>query len=136
MRTKLAMLVVTALWSIGSAVPVIAHHAFGAEYDATKPITLSGVVTKIEWTNPHARFYMDAKDETGTVVNWNLELASPNSLTRNGWGRNTLKIGDRVTIKGYLAKSGAKMVNPVSVVMADGRALFSEAPSDAPAAAR
>lgn len=135
MRVKFAVLM-AGFGILCAAGPVIAHHAFGAEYDAAKPITLSGVVTKVEWTNPHARFYMDAKDETGTVVNWNLELASPNSLTRNGWGRNTLKIGDQVTIKGYLAKSGAKMVNPVSVVMADGRALFSEAPADAPAAAR
>ncbi len=101
-----------------------AHHAFSAEYDANKPITLTGVVTKIEWLNPHARFYVDVKDERGTLVNWNLELASPNVLVRNGWTRKTLNVGDQVTVEGSMAKDGSKMANARVVKLADGRRVF------------
>lgn len=107
-----------------SAVPAIAHHSFAAEYDIKKPLTVTGAVTKVEWTNPHARFYIDAKDESGTVTNWNFELASPNSLIRNGWTRKSLTLGDVVTVKGYQAKSGAKMANAASVTLPDGRSVF------------
>lgn len=107
-----------------SAVPVIAHHSFAAEYDIKKPLTVTGAVTKVEWTNPHARFYIDAKDESGTVTIWNFELASPNSLIRSGWTRKSLTVGEVVTVKGYAAKSGAKMANANSVTLADGRSIF------------
>lgn len=107
-----------------SAVPAIAHHSFAAEYDIKKPLTVTGAVTKVEWTNPHARFYIDAKDESGTVTNWNFELASPNSLIRNGWTRKSLTLGDVVTVKGYQAKSGAKMANAASVTLPNGRSVF------------
>src|SRR5580704_2757914 len=107
-----------------AALPVFAHHSFAAEYDATKPITLKGVVTKMEWMNPHARFYVDVKDESGTVTNWELELTSPNGLKRNGWGRNSLKPGDEVTVTGFLAKDGSKMGNARTVVLSDGRKVF------------
>ena len=116
-----------------SAAPLLAHHSFAAEYDASKPVTLKGAVTKIEWTNPHARFYVDVKDDKGTVTNWNLELASPNVLTRNGWTRNTLKIGDQVTIEGTMAKDGSSMANARSVVLADGRRIFAGSSQDAQA---
>jgi len=106
-------------------VPLVAHHSFAAEYDADKPVELKGVVTRVEWTNPHARFYLDVKDETGQVTNWNLELASPNVLVRSGWSRTSLRIGDDVTVSGAQAKDGAKMANARAVVLADGRRVFS-----------
>ena len=107
------------------AVPLVAHHSFAAEYDASKPVELKGVVTRVEWTNPHARFYLDVKDATGQVTNWNLELASPNVLVRSGWSRTSLRIGDDVTVSGAQAKDGAKMANARAVVLADGRKVFS-----------
>ena len=107
-----------------SAAPVVAHHAFSADYDENKVVTLKGAVTKIEWTNPHARFFVDAVGEDKTVTNWSLELASPNSLTREGWGRGTLNVGDIVTVTGYAAKSGKNMASTRSVTLADGKALF------------
>jgi hypothetical protein len=109
-----------------------AHHSFAAEYDAKKPITLKGTVTKVEWTNPHARFYIDVKDESGNVANWNLELASPNVLARNGWTRHSLSVGDQVTVEGAQAKDGSQMANARSVVLADGKKVFAGSATDAP----
>jgi hypothetical protein len=103
----------------------VAHHAFNSEYDENKVVTLKGTVTKIEWTNPHARFFIDVVNEDKTVTNWSFELASPNSLTRGGWGRHTLSVGDTITAKGFAAKSGKSMASTSSVTTADGRALFS-----------
>jgi len=123
MRAKLGVLAAVAGLLV-SAVPVPAHHSFAAEYDANKPITLSGTVTKIEWTNPHARFYIDVKDEKGALTNWNLELASPNGLVRNGWTRKSLNVGDEVTVQGSAAKDGSKMANARVVTLADGRQVF------------
>jgi len=101
-----------------------AHHSFAAQYDANKPVTLVGTVTKVEWTNPHARFYVDVKDDKGVVTSWNLELASPNVLRRNGWTRTSLNVGDEVTVEGSLAKNGSKMANARVVTLADGRKVF------------
>src|SRR6202790_2707507 len=107
-----------------AAVPILAHHSFSAEYDADKPVTLKGTVTKLEWTNPHARFYVDVKDASGKVTNWNFELASPNVLKRNGWTKNTLKEGDKVTVIGTAAKDGASLGHAQTVVGPDGKRLF------------
>jgi hypothetical protein len=104
-----------------AAVPVLAHHAFGLQYDPSKSTTLHGVVTKVEWTNPHAHFYVDVKDENGNVTNWNMELASPNALRRLGWTRDIIKVGDEVSVFGAPAKDGAKMANARTVTLADGR---------------
>ena len=107
-----------------AAPPVAAHHSFAAEYDAAKPVTIHGSVVRVEWTNPHARFYVEAKDTNGTVVTWNLELASPNVLVRQGWTRTSLKIGDEITVTGSLAKDGSKMANARDVTLASGKKVF------------
>ena len=121
--------VVGVLLTLAGVGPAMAHHSFATQYDADQPVTLTGVVTKVEWMNPHARFYVDVKDENGTVTNWNLELASPNVLTRNGWSRTSLKEGDAVTVEGSRARSGANMANARTVKLADGRQVFArEAP--------
>jgi hypothetical protein len=129
MKTKLAGLV-AGLSLLVSALPALAHHSFVAEYDGRKPVTLIGVVTKVDWTNPHARFYIDVKDENGNVTNWNLELASPIALRRLGWTRDFLQVGSVVTVFGALAKDGSKMANARTVTLADGRKM--EAGSSAP----
>ncbi len=110
--------------------PVEAHHSFAAQYDASKPVTLKGTVTKVEWTNPHARFYIDVKDADGKVVNWNLEIASPNYLKRAGWSSTSLKQGDEVTVEGSLARSGANMANASTVTFADGTRVFARSAAD------
>ena len=107
-----------------AALPVIAHHSFAAEYDEKKPITLTGSVTKLEWMNPHARFYVDVKDASGKVTNWEFELANLNALIRRGWTRTSLKPGDVITVDGYLAKDGSPLVNTKSVTLSDGRKVF------------
>ena len=123
MKAKLAV-VAAGIGLVVASAPVFAHHSFAAEYDASKPITLKGAVTKIEWTNPHARFYIDVKDDKGTVTNWNLELASPNVLTRQGWTRKSLEVGDQITVEGSLAKDGSKMANARIVTLANGKRVF------------
>lgn len=106
--------------------PASAHHSFPAQYDADKPVTLTGTVTNIEWMNPHMLFYIDVEDEkSGEVVNWTLEMGSPNSLMRLGWTRDAMKAGDIVTVEGSLARDGSPLVNVRSVILAEtGRKLF------------
>jgi len=123
MKTCIGTLLGLAL-VLASSGGVRAHHSFAAQYDANKPVTLVGTVTKLEWTNPHARFYVDVKDDQGVVTNWNLELASPNVLRRNGWTRTSLKVGDEVTVEGSAAKNGTKMANARVVTLAGGKRVF------------
>lgn len=115
-----------ALGALLLALPAVAHHSFPAQYDAEKPVTLTGTVTSVEWMNPHMLFYIDVEDEeTGEVVNWTLEMGSPNSLMRLGWTRNSMKPGDVVTVEGSLARDGSPLVNARSVILtATGRKLF------------
>ena len=99
--------------------PLPAHHSFSAEYDAKKSVEMKGIVTKVEWMNPHVYFYLDVKDDSGNVTNWALEMGPPNGLERSGWTRNTMKVGDEVVVEGTLAKDGSKQANTRSVTMAD-----------------
>jgi hypothetical protein len=101
-----------------------AHHSFAAEYDIDKPVQITGTVTKVEWTNPHVRFYLDVKNDQGEVVNWNIELGPPLILRRLGWRQDSLKAGDHVTIEGYQAKDHSSLANAKKVTLADGRSVF------------
>ncbi|MBV9505564.1 MAG: hypothetical protein JO323_11245 [Acidobacteriia bacterium] len=98
--------------------PVKAHHSFSAEYDSSKKVSLKGIVTKVDWMNPHVYFYLDVKDDGGDITNWALEMGPPNGLQRNGWTRNTMKVGDEVIVEGTLAKDGSKQANARSVTLA------------------
>jgi hypothetical protein len=123
------MLTVMAGGLVLAAVPMLAHHSFSAEYDRSKPIQLKGTVTKVEWMNPHARFYVDVKDDGGKVTNWEFELGSPNGLMRSGWTRNSLKAGDVVQVSGSRAKDGSNLVNANSVAFEDGKRVLGGASS-------
>jgi hypothetical protein len=123
MKTKLA------IFAAGMAVllagkPMIAHHSFAAEFDSAKTIKLTGTVTKIEWMNPHAYFYIDVMGDGGKVANWGLEMGSPNGLMRQGWTRNSMKIGDTVVVEGSAAKDGSLIGNARNVTLSDGKRLF------------
>src|SRR5258708_6141973 len=127
-RTGLAIAPILAL---GFVKPVLTHHSFAAEFDANKPVTLEGVLTKLEWANPHIWMYLDVKDEHG-VQAWQCEGGPPNTLTRNGWSPNSLKGGDTITIDGALAKDGSKTCNARTVKLADGRRVFAGSSGDYP----
>ncbi len=123
-----AGLLITALVAaaVGAGtLPAQAHHAFASEYDIDKPITLKGVLTRLEWINPHGWVYVDVKDpKTGQVVNWAIEFGSPNALLRRGLRKTDFPVGSQVTVQGYLAKNGKPIANGTSVVLPDGRNFF------------
>jgi uncharacterized protein DUF6152 len=126
MNIRIGMLswVAAAICAAGAA---DAHHSFASEFDASKKLKFTGTVTKVQWRNPHTYFFIDVTDEKGNVHNWAMELGSPNVLMRRGWTRETLKIGDQVTIEGSRARDMSYKGNAASVVMADGKRLFNGA---------
>jgi hypothetical protein len=121
---------VTVLALLVSAFPLLAHHSFAAEYDAGKKVELKGTVTKFEWTNPHAHFYIDVRAADGAVEHWNMELASPNMMVRNGWRRTSLKEGDKVVVVASRAKDGTTTASAETITLEDGTKLtFMAAPT-------
>jgi hypothetical protein len=115
--------------SVLAAGAAAAHHSFAAEFDIGKPVKLSGAVTKMEWTNPHAWIFVDAKDDKGNVQNWAVELVGINDLVRRGWGRNRVQAGDLVNVEGYAAKNGKNIANAASVKLAStGELLWASVP--------
>jgi hypothetical protein len=120
---KLSLKFTVGVAGLLAALPVFAHHSGAAVFDTTKKLELKGVVTRMEWTNPHAHFFLDVKGADGTVTNWNLELASPSILLRNGWKRDSLKAGDAVTVDGSPAKDNSKFGIAQSIEFADGHKL-------------
>ena len=130
MRDKRLCVLAVAGLVLAAAPAVVAHHSFAAEFDPAKSVVLTGAVTRLEWTNPHARFAADIKDASGKVVAWDFELGSPSTLFRHGWTRNSLKPGDTVTVNGYPARDGSRLVNAVTVNLADGRKVFAGTSAD------
>ena len=126
MRLALSLIIAVISLAALTTTAALGHHSFAAEFDAAKPFKFTGVVTKVEWQNPHTFFYIDVPDErSGKVVNWAMEMGSPNGLMRSGWTRNTLKIGDRITVEGSLARDGTPTGNARVVVLdATGQRLF------------
>lgn len=121
---KTGLLVAVAGILLSAAAPIVAHHAFSAEFDQSKPIKMSGEITKLEWTNPHAWLHIDVKGSDGKVVPWRFEMGAPNALLRAGWSRSDIKPGTAVTISGFLARAGGPVGNAFQVRLPDGRDLF------------
>ena len=117
-------MLVAALGVLALAVAASAHHSFAAEYDSNKPMKVTGTVVRLEWTNPHARLYIDAKDEKGEIQHWDFELGPPTTLMRRGWNRKSLQAGHVVTVEGFHSKTEAFVANARKVTLADGREVF------------
>ena len=121
---KTGLLVAVAGILLSAAAPLLAHHAFSAEFDQSKPVKMSGEITKLEWTNPHAWLFVDVKGSDGKAVSWRFEMGAPNALLRAGWSRSDIKPGTAVTISGFLARAGGPVGNAFQVRLPDGRDLF------------
>lgn len=121
---KAGLLITAAAFVLAAAAPLVAHHAFSAEFDQSKPVKLAGEITKLEWTNPHAWIHIDVKGPDGKVVPWRFEMGAPNALLRAGWSRNDIKPGTAVTISGFMARAGGTTGNAFQVRLPDGRDLF------------
>jgi len=129
MRIKQAVLAV-GIGLLAATLPLVAHHSFAAEFDPAKPVSLQGVVTRLDWMNPHIWIYLDTKDESGTVAHWQCEGGPPNTLTRNGWSKDSLKIGDQASIDGFRSKDGTNTCNARSVKLPSGKSVFAGSAED------
>ena len=114
--------------------PLTAHHSFAAQYDRNKPVTLTGSVIRVEWMNPHVYFYMDVKEPADAAATWSIECGAPNTLYRAGWRKDSLKVGDVVTVHGHLARDGTKLANMQTAILADGRQVLGGRQDGAPSA--
>jgi len=130
MKNRALLAAAAAFLAVCTAVPLIAHHSFAAQYDRSKPKTLTGPVTKVEWINPHARFFVDFKEPDGKVNNWEVELGPPAMLMRNGWTRTSLVVGEQVTVNGSLAKDGSHLLNASTVTLSNGKRVFAGSSGD------
>ena len=124
------LLGLTLACSLLSPIPSFGHHSFAAEYDQHAPVTFKGVVTKLDWMNPHVYFYVDATEKQGNVVHWACEAGNPNALARRGWKKNSLKTGDEITVQGFRAKDGTFTMNARSITLADGTKVFAASSDD------
>jgi hypothetical protein len=118
-RIVLSLMIVAGI--IAAGMPLMAHHSFAAEFDNTKVVTMDGIVTKIDWTNPHVWFYMDVKDQSGKITNWGFEMGPPHLLQTSGWTRTTMKLGDQIHVVGSSAKNGSNRANARTVTTPDGK---------------
>lgn len=124
MKLLTAIVGVVSIGTLLTVAPVLAHHSFSAEFDSTRPVTLNGTITEMKWTNPHCWLHIDVKGPDGTVVNWAIEFALPQSLYRRGWRKSDLPFGAEVIVDGYLAKDNTPTANASNVILPDGRRLF------------
>ena len=129
-NSKSAVVALAVVILLTAARSASAHHAFAAEFDANRRVILRGSVTKLEWQNPHAHLALSVQDASGKTSIWDLELASPNTLQREGWTRKTVQVGDMVTVNGYLARDGANLAHARDVRLSDGRHVFAGAAPD------
>ena len=130
MKTRFLGFLAVSAGLLLAAVPVFAHHSFSAEFDVKQPVTLKGTVTKVEWTNPHVWIYLDVTDAQGAVQHWQCENGAPNALSRMGWTRHSLNVGDQVTIEGFRAKNDERTANARQIILPDGRKVFSGSAED------
>ena len=126
MKATLAFVAVV----LAAAQTASAHHSFAAEFDGSKPMRLVGTITKVQWTNPHSFFYINVKDESGNVVNWACEGGGPGALSRRGWKRGDLKLGDTLVVDGYLARDGSHLIDARRVTLPDGRSVYGGSAGD------
>ncbi len=128
MRPKLAILLTVI--ALSTSLPTAAHHSFAAMYDGSKAIRLKGKLTKVEWTNPHSYFYLDVKQDDGSVANWGAEGANPSALSRRGFAKGDIQIGDLIIIDGYAAKNGSKFIDARRITLPGGKVIFGGTPGD------
>jgi Family of unknown function (DUF6152) len=130
MKTTLVSVLALTAGMLAATVPMLAHHSFAAEFDGQKPLSVKGTVTKVDWVNPHSWIYIDVKGDDGTVANWGLETGPPNILYRAGWRKDSVKIGDVISVEGFAAKDGSHTMAARQVLTSDGRKLFAGSPTD------